>query len=274
MVEEEVERDALGERAQQAVPVDEGQPLDDLRPHARRALRRTLWPRRGRLFGRAHEPGEEGREQEGAGVEDDDDGGGERLHEHPCEARPDDGDGRGACLQLAVGLHQTLAPHDRRQVGHRAHVAEDGESAREQLDDVEHLDAERAGEVGHWDRGGDEGEREVGAEDHGAAARAVEQHAGEGADEEGGGRARRAEQAHLDGRGLEEDDGRERVGQPSEVTAEEVDVHPQPELEEVWLPPETRRRTFLRRALSLALDLHVHGRLYARAVGRVPAGLL
>jgi hypothetical protein len=83
-----------------------------------------------------------------------------------------------------------------------------------------------------------------------------------------------AEQAHLHGAGLEEDDGRERVGERAEVIAEEVDAHPQPELEEVGLTPEARRRTFLRRIRFLALDLHVHGRLYARALSRVPGAAL
>jgi len=152
-------------------------------PRQGRALRRRA---RGRLD-LADAAQEDGRGQEGERIEQDGQRGADPLHQEPAQGRRGHLGQRAGGAELAVGFEQPLFRHQEGQVGGMGHLEEDGQRADDQGDGIEGGDVEPAGQRQQRQAPQGQGPAQVGGDEQGTPAAAIDPGPGE--------------EAHQDGRG-------------------------------------------------------------------------
>ena len=145
----------------------------------------------------ADEQQADGRGDVGDGVDQDGHRSGQGLHEQAGQARPADLGHRGAGGELAVALHQLLAPHQRRQVGKVGQVEEDCPDPHQRHDPVQvpQLEPALPGQQGHRQEQGRA--QEVGHHHQRAAPAAVHPRPGQQRQHDEGQELGGAQQAEL-----------------------------------------------------------------------------
>ncbi len=202
----------------------------------------ALGPARGDGLGspKAHE--EQGGDQVGERVQEDGDRRGEQADERAPERGARHLRERRARLQLAVGLHQPLAPHQRRQEGDVCDAEDHVPDPREERHRVQQLDAQPVEQPGRGDRQQQRGSPSIRRDHERPAAHPVGPDADEEADQEVGRGGGRDQQAHLARRCVERQHGQQRQRQDGDLGSEAGHGLGRPEPDEVGMPPEPAGR--------------------------------
>lgn len=124
----------------------------------------------------------------------------------------------------------------------RGDLEEKGQNADEEGDEQQQLQVEDAGDGGEWDGQQEGGTAEIGGDEDGSAAMAVDPDADEETEEEGGDTTGRAEKPHLERGRVQGDDSDEREGEEGDLGAEQGDTVADPEHAEAASAPETAER--------------------------------
>jgi hypothetical protein len=173
---------------------------------------------------RAHEADDVGRHRQGRA---------EDLGEQAAGARArHEADGL-AELEAAVGGNELVLPDQGGEVGEGGGVEQHGEDADAQGDGVHELDPQHPEERGQRDRADDRAAAEVGPHHERPAPAPVGPHAGRQCEQQRRQVARRLEDAHLRGRGVEGDHGREGQRDERQLPAQQGRAEARPELLEV-----------------------------------------
>ncbi len=224
--------DRPDQRAQRAVVPDDLQALADLGEDAAR-LRLRLIARRGRYTAQ-----QQRRKEERDRVDQDRDRRGEPMDERAGDARTHELRRGIRNADLRVRLDQVAASDT---LGHEDLVgrpADDRARAHEESHDVEERHREHAEPGAHRHREQRQAAPDVGRDDDRQLRQAVDQHAGEQAEERERQRFQRGEDAHFERRGVQHQRRGERQREERDLAAEVRDRERAPQFHEVGIAPQ------------------------------------
>ena len=181
------------------------------------------------------------RDEEADGIERDRERRAQQLDQSAGEARPDERRRRLAERDLRVRLDQPLASCELRKQHLVRRAADDILHAAEEADDEQHVDRKRAEPRG--DRHGEQRDaaRDVGDDDDGKLAHAVEHHAGVQRHERERQRLERDEHAHLHRRRVQQQRRGKRQREVRDLRAERGDGQRSPQLAEIVRNPQAAK---------------------------------